>query len=194
VADALVQMFRFEDSTQPINHPSSSLCSEIPSTQQRFNSNTDETQRASPHYRKVILVGHNIKPELNAMRQLQLNMKHQGTVVGVLDTWKIAQQAFPWQSQTLQNILKALGCPVEEQHFHNGGNDAYFALTALVMLWCRAQTVECSQLSYLQTIGQALLTNVKKRQERAISERNARMVLDREDSMSGFEIGSDAMF
>ena len=86
-----------------------------------------------PKSRNVILVGHSIKGDLNALKALGFDFE--ASLVGVLDTCRIAGEVLELWHLTLGELLTELQYPFTK--LHCAGNDAYFTLQALILLAVR---------------------------------------------------------
>ncbi|KAK0100028.1 hypothetical protein ONS95_013157 [Cadophora gregata] len=82
-------------------------------------------------YRDVILVGHGLRTDLLVLRRRGVMFENIRSIVGLLDTTYIARDLLGMNFR-LEGLLKFLLCPVE--NFHLAGNDANYALRALLML------------------------------------------------------------
>jgi hypothetical protein len=80
--------------------------------------------------RNIALIGHDFKHDLHILQILKFDL--QTSIVGILDTQKIASELLPDNSSTLSDILQALHCPFDK--LHTAGNDAHFTLRALLLL------------------------------------------------------------
>jgi len=78
----------------------------------------------------IILVGHDFRHDLQVLRHLNFDI--QTSVLGILDTMRIASEVIPTCSGTLRDILRELQCPFDK--LHSAGNDAHFTLRALLLL------------------------------------------------------------
>lgn len=87
-----------------------------------------------PRRRNIVLVGHGFWHDLRVLKLLNFDLHT--SIVGILDTGKIASKMFPNVSITLGSILSELQCPF--QNLHTAGNDAYFTLRALLLLAIRS--------------------------------------------------------
>jgi hypothetical protein len=83
-----------------------------------------------PRTRNIALIGHDLKHDLHVLQILKFDL--QTSIVGILDTQKIASELLPDNSSTLRDILQALQCPFDK--LHTAGNDAQFTLRALLLL------------------------------------------------------------
>ena len=83
-----------------------------------------------PRTRNVILVGHEMRNDLQVLQLLDFNL--QTSIRGILDLGKISSKLLPNIRITLSSILSEVGCPF--QNLHTAGNDAYFTLRALLLL------------------------------------------------------------
>ncbi|CAD6569968.1 MAG: hypothetical protein ASARMPRED_003339 [Alectoria sarmentosa] len=87
-----------------------------------------------PRRRNIVLVGHGFWHDLRILRPLNFDLHI--SIVGILDTGKMASKMFPNVSITLGSILSELQCPF--QNLHTAGNDAYYTLRALLLLATRS--------------------------------------------------------
>lgn len=83
---------------------------------------------------RVILVGHDIRNDLQALDSLQVDY----SAFQILDTQRIASKMYPRISLNLRAVLLKLGCPYER--LHCAGNDANFTLRALLLLAVQTPT------------------------------------------------------
>jgi DNA polymerase III alpha subunit (gram-positive type) len=83
-----------------------------------------------PRTRNIALIGHDFTHDLHVLQILKFDL--QTSIVGILDTQKIASELLPENSSTLSDILQALQWPFDK--LHTAGNDAHFTLRALLLL------------------------------------------------------------
>ena len=107
--------------------------------------------------RKFFLVGHGIDMEVNIMRIFGINLKGNPSLLGILDTGRIAREVIGLSS-SLESLLRLLNCPYEDEDLHNAGNDAHYTLRVLLMLAVRGQgmlrsSAQQSRLSRMQEIA-----------------------------------------
>ncbi|MCJ1324248.1 hypothetical protein MMC10_000910 [Thelotrema lepadinum] len=103
--------------------------------------------------KSIILVGHNIPNDLVVLQRLGFDT--QTSILGILDTARIASTIFLEHNISLRDLLVRLQCPWDK--LHNAGNDAHFSLRALLLLAVKDltaadQTVEES-LTSIETIA-----------------------------------------
>ena len=129
-----------------------------------------------PRTRNIILVGHDIRNDLQVLQLLDFDLHT--SIGGILDLGKIASKLLPNIRITLSSILTELRCPF--QNLHTAGNDAYFTLRALLLLAIRDYPEKevdrnCQEiLSALKVItnvstprkSNPQLKNIKKKQRR----------------------------
>ena len=80
--------------------------------------------------RNLVLVGHGIAGDQTLLKVLGFDLET--SVVGVLDTEDLAQYAIGGPKLRLRRLLTELKCPFD--NVHCAGNDAHFALRALLLL------------------------------------------------------------
>ena len=86
----------------------------------------------------IILVGHNIRADIDIMKSLGVSLEQLPRIIGVVDTWELAKQVLG-RSLSLENLLKELNIPYEYNALHCAGNDAHYALqTMLALLYLQA--------------------------------------------------------
>lgn len=105
-----------------------------------------------PQHRNVVLVGHGIVSDLQALRALKFEFER--PPFGILDTSRIANEVFQFRRGSLGDLLVALGCSFNKLHV--AGNDANFTLRALLLLaakWCISQHQDDEMLAILQEIS-----------------------------------------
>ncbi len=129
-----------------------------------------------PRTRNIILVGHDIRNDLQVLQLLGFNLYT--SIGGILDTRRIASKILPYIPVRLSSILSELRCPF--QNLHTAGNDAYFTLRALLLLAIKdypAEEVDSNHqeiLSALKAITNVSVPrksdpqskNIKKKQKR----------------------------
>jgi hypothetical protein len=109
--------------------------------------------------RNLVLVGHGIAGDQTLLKVLGFNLET--SVVGVLDTEYLAQYLFGGPRLRLRSLLIELKCPFD--NLHCAGNDAHFALRALLLLAVQGylgfdvDDVARDRLEMLHAIGQAPL-------------------------------------
>lgn len=86
-----------------------------------------------PRTRNIILVGHDIRNDLQVLQLLDFNLHT--SIRGILDVGRIASKIPPNISMTPSSILSELRYPF--QNLHTAGNDAYFTLRVLLLLATR---------------------------------------------------------
>ncbi|CAF9938059.1 MAG: hypothetical protein HETSPECPRED_000754 [Heterodermia speciosa] len=83
-----------------------------------------------PRTRKIVLVGHSFMMDLLTLRHLNFDLDT--SIVAVLDTQLIAHNIMKCSTISLKALLTKLEIPFE--NLHVGGQDAYFALRALLKM------------------------------------------------------------
>ncbi len=105
-----------------------------------------------PKFRRVVLVGHDIRNDLHAL--YLINFKFPISIVGILDTFRIARELNVTAS-SLNDLLQVFQCPYNDRHC--GGNDAHFTLRVLLLLAIKSCTndgIQCSsRLTILEDIA-----------------------------------------
>ena len=86
--------------------------------------------------RNTVLLGHDFKHDLNVLQYLKFDLHT--SIVGILDTERIASEMMPNNPTTLCAILEELRSPFEK--LHTAGNDAYFTLRTLLLVAIRSYT------------------------------------------------------
>ena len=84
--------------------------------------------------RNNVLVGHAIQNELKILKILNFDLDL--SIIGILDTQRLALQTRSDSPGRLRDLLRDLQCPY--RHLHNAGNDAHFTLRALLLLAVRS--------------------------------------------------------
>jgi hypothetical protein len=109
--------------------------------------------------RNLVFVGHRMEGDQTLLKFLGFDLET--SVVGVLDTEDLAQHAFGGPKLRLRRLLTKLNCPFGNPHC--AGNDAHFALRALLLLAVQSylgfdvDDVARDRLEMLQAIDQAPL-------------------------------------
>ena len=84
--------------------------------------------------RNIVIVGHGFGPDLTVLRELGVDLQH--SIMGIIDTARLAEGAATGEPTRgdfrLKNVLARFGCILEG--FHTSGNDANYALRALLLL------------------------------------------------------------
>ncbi|CRG86385.1 hypothetical protein PISL3812_03391 [Talaromyces islandicus] len=109
--------------------------------------------------KEIILVGHAVENDIDCLEALGFD--YEASAVAILDTQKIAVQTsiFP-HAVALHELLEELRCPFAK--LHSAGNDAHFALRALLLLATRCQT-QASDNNFLERIRRTkILTRIAK--------------------------------
>jgi len=88
-------------------------------------------EKSSKKSRKLILVGHGFSSEIQVLRGLGINLALAPTVDNILDTHYLGLEAFG-KNFNLSRLTGQLR--MQGSHFHNAGNDANFALRAMLLL------------------------------------------------------------
>ena len=94
---------------------------------------TGELNRGAPGFLPIVLVGHSIKCDIDIMESLGTTLRQCPRVVGVLDTYMLALEVLG-RGLSLRNLLEELNIPYELHALHCAGNDAHYALQALLAL------------------------------------------------------------
>ncbi|KAK4205614.1 hypothetical protein QBC40DRAFT_344426 [Triangularia verruculosa] len=105
-----------------------------------------------PQDRNVVLVGHAIENDLQALQALGFEFERPPS--GILDTSGIANEVFGFWAGSLGELLGVLGCPFNRLHV--AGNDANFTLKALLLLaakWCIGHDQDDEVLDVLHDIS-----------------------------------------
>jgi DNA polymerase III epsilon subunit-like protein len=89
-----------------------------------------------PKSRHVVLVGHDIRNDLHAMRSL--NFDFPASIISILDTSRITRELDVTVS-SLTDLLEVFQCPFDK--LHCAGNDAHFTLRALLLLAIKHDTI-----------------------------------------------------
>ena len=115
---------------------------------------------STPRTRNIVLVGHCFRNDVGVLRALGFDLET--SVVGILDTQRIASQITKGPYTSLSALLKELQTPCRRLHI--AGHDAYYTLRALLLLAIKCtsiETEECAtnekKLNMLHTIKQACL-------------------------------------
>lgn len=87
-----------------------------------------------PKSRKLVLVGHEIQSDLRVLRHLGFD---ESSVIGIIDTQKIACEVLSTEPRTLGNFLTEFEYP--SRNLHCAGNDAHFTLRLLLLLTIRSK-------------------------------------------------------
>lgn len=111
-------------------------------------------------FRNIILVGQSIKQDLKVLRCLGLELFHIAPVLTTIDTYLLARytlppynpdiRLLPEQTFTLRGVLSKLGFEPDTSEFHNAGNDAVFALYAMLRLAVNHTTDRAAELDHGQ--------------------------------------------
>ncbi|KAM0321410.1 hypothetical protein ACHAQA_010126 [Verticillium albo-atrum] len=106
--------------------------------------------------RPIVVVGHSVQYDLNALQRIGVDVLKEANVVSVLDTHPLSiaiidspssltakrhHQSPPIRS-TLSSVLTELGCEHSSYELHNAGNDATYTLHAMLSLairWAEGQ-------------------------------------------------------
>lgn len=143
---------------------------DIPATISKLLRIQDMTKRVPDKtqipLRSIAIVGHSIKCDIDLLKRLGVNVFEVAPVLAILDTHIIARtqlgakSSTPMTSFTLSALLTELKCPFESSDLHNAGNDATYALHALLMLVIRSSEgsdlgcVQRNSLERLQALAQ----------------------------------------
>lgn len=108
-----------------------------------FGSPTETSQRdmlasitgCIPEGRNIVLIGHGFWNDLRALMKLGFDFQ-QMKVSAYLDTYTICGRVLPRDQCSLGELLSQLGC--SHCNLHNAGNDANFALRALLLMAVRS--------------------------------------------------------
>lgn len=81
--------------------------------------------------RKIVLVGHDVKSDIDYLKNINFSPYASGRIVGSMDTLKLSGSS---KSTTvgLERLLRGLGA--DPINLHNAGNDAAYTLQAIVMI------------------------------------------------------------
>ncbi|KAK0736187.1 Polynucleotidyl transferase, partial [Apiosordaria backusii] len=131
-----------------------------------------------PQDRNVVLVGHGILNELQALQALGFEFERPPS--GILDTSRIANEVFQFWGGSLGDLLGVLGCPFNRLHV--AGNDANFTLRALLLLaakWCISQHQDDEVLDILRDISTRPIPPYVDPEIKAAERREKRLVKSR---------------
>ncbi|KAK3380151.1 Polynucleotidyl transferase [Lasiosphaeria ovina] len=131
-----------------------------------------------PQDRNVVLVGHGILNELQALQALGFEFKRPPS--GILDTSRIANEVFQIWAGSLGDLLGVLGCPFNRLHV--AGNDANFTLRALLLVaakWCISQHQDDEVLDILRDISTCPIPPYVDPEIKAAERREKRLVRSR---------------
>ena len=108
----------------------------------------DPDDKNTPRNRRIVLVGHGLKSDLRIMEALNLHIEELPMVIGLFDTLALASDILGC-TPSLEKLLAALRIPTRERLFHCAGNDAHYAMQALLALIqtrhdCTAPDGSCS--------------------------------------------------
>ncbi|PVH71926.1 hypothetical protein DL98DRAFT_520745 [Cadophora sp. DSE1049] len=105
-------------------------------------------------YRDVLLLGHGLSTDLAVCTRRGLVLEDIATVVGLLGTTYLAREVLGMTFK-LVYLLRVLGLPFQE--VHNAGNDANYALRALLVLSYYGLKPDsargCDILEYFKALG-----------------------------------------
>ena len=90
--------------------------------------------------RNVLLVGHDVGKDLEYLRdKLDFDLTTIPSITAFIDTQRIAREVFhfPKKNLSLHRMLLSLGLPARQ--LHNSGNDAFYTMQALLLLFCGYQ-------------------------------------------------------
>lgn len=81
--------------------------------------------------RQLVLVGHDMGQDIDYLKQVSFDVEKMNNLMGHCDS-KIVHQA--WKDVTSGRSLRAVlgDLDIESKHLHNAGNDAAYALRALI--------------------------------------------------------------
>ena len=96
----------------------------------------DRIQSLIPSNRNTVFVGHGILNDIKVLRSLDFQFP--ALLSTVIDTCQVANQVFEIWSGSLGDLLRRIECPFNR--LHCAGNDANFALRALLLLAVRGLT------------------------------------------------------
>lgn len=119
--------------------------------------------------RKVVLIGHSIKHDLNLLQLLGVDVHRIAPVVSLFDTHAMSRHLFgsqsellngasPWNCFTLAAALDHFGCSYNAVELHNAGNDATYTLHVMLALVIRH--AEIRELTIRQTKNLKLVKDV----------------------------------
>ncbi|KAK0722736.1 hypothetical protein B0T26DRAFT_597039, partial [Lasiosphaeria miniovina] len=131
-----------------------------------------------PQDRSVVLVGHGILNELQALQALGFEFERLPS--GILDTSRIANEGFQFWGGSLSDLLGVLGCPFNRLHV--AGNDANFPSRALLLLaakWCISQQQDDEVLDILRDISTCPIPPYVDPEIKAAERREKRLVRSR---------------
>ncbi|USW54476.1 Putative ribonuclease H-like superfamily [Septoria linicola] len=94
--------------------------------------NRSASDRSAP-LRKLVLVGHGIHMDILTLAKLGLNIQDLDTVVGIIDTRRLAQSVLG-RKTNVQHLVSLMGIPWSNGSFHGAANDAHYTLRAALAL------------------------------------------------------------
>jgi hypothetical protein len=131
-----------------------------------------------PRDRNVVLIGHGILNELQALQSLGFEFKR--PPFGILDASRIANKVFQFWGGSLSDLLGVLGCPFNRLHVAR--NDTNFTLRALLLLaakWCISQHQDDEVLDILRDISTCPIPPYVDPKIKAAERREKRLVRSR---------------
>jgi hypothetical protein len=118
-------------------------------------------------YRRVILVGHGVATETRTLEELGLPLDAFPTVVGIVDTCIFATRVTK-QHLSLEQLIDLVGIPLHRNvdfggavHLHCAGNDANYALRALIAL-LEIETRDSDSALALEVLGRIAREDIPK--------------------------------
>lgn len=81
--------------------------------------------------RKIVLVGHDVKSDIDYLKNINFSPYASGRIVGSMDTLKLSGSS-KTTTVGLERLLRGLGA--DPVNLHNAGNDAAYTLQAIVMI------------------------------------------------------------
>lgn len=91
---------------------------------------------ADGKHRKVVIVGHDIKQDINLLFGIDVDIYALPGLFDIIDNQRIQQHDIKHKDpQSLAAVLSTLG--IEYRYLHNGGNDAVYTLQSMLALAVR---------------------------------------------------------
>lgn len=153
---SLVSVSMFKDDTLPTSRRTRQQCifaqaqsvsqHEVPATISRYLRIRDDTKKPETgKLRNIVLVGHSIEEDVKILHSLGIQVSDISPITAMLDTHTMSRcllapydpdlRKSPGQDFSLKGVLAQLG--YHPYGFHNAGNDATYALYAMLLLVMR---------------------------------------------------------
>ncbi|KAF1349874.1 hypothetical protein BDV97DRAFT_352635 [Delphinella strobiligena] len=140
--------------------------------------------------RKIVLVGHDVKSDIDYLKNIKFSPYKSGRIVGIMDTLTLSGSS---KSTTvgLERLLRGLGA--DPVNLHNAGNDAAYTLQAIVMIAIQQTAQPGAYLKAIQDVVMPETFKQKVRRELKAKKQAQQAAQSALDQVTGLESNQKAL-